>query len=98
VIERLNPVPHAEKRLLHQILGYTRVFDDAEDEGVRQSPVPVVEIADRVRVAAFEALGELAFFSRRLDGREKEREQEHVRVYDAERGAGFIHVLPKAIN
>ena len=54
-IEPLHAVPHAQESLLHEVFGNAGVAHHAEDETVREPAVAIVELGERLRLAALEA-------------------------------------------
>ena len=54
-IEALHAVPYTEKRFLHKILGERCVANHAQNDGVGEPAIAIVQHAERFRIPSLQA-------------------------------------------
>ena len=73
-------IPHAQKRLLQQVLGHVRVANNRHDHRLRQPAEPVVEVRHGVGIAPLQAYRELFVVLRAHLQREKNSGYGHATI------------------
>jgi len=89
--ESLNAVPHAQKRLLHQIFGGGSVANDGEHDGIRQFSIAIVKILHGLGLAALQAAREIFIVLAAEFEREDESWKKHEASMSISRIRGTLH-------